>query len=197
MGKIGIIPSHLKNNIPMTYLFPTPMWSFYARDGMAIKTTLGRIQTAIGETELEELLVARMEYPIQGRLHPLFRDPDFARRPFLFKSASYDHEAEVRLVFRVNPAAVESGIKINVDAKRLLDGGEIIISPFMLADEARAVKEVARSLMPEVSVGIRHSSESSETSSDPTNALSWGDELIRCFKPFSREEDLPDLLGEL
>jgi len=24
MGKIGIIPSHLKNNIPMTYLFPTP-----------------------------------------------------------------------------------------------------------------------------------------------------------------------------
>ena len=24
MGKIGIIPSRLKNNIPMTYLFPTP-----------------------------------------------------------------------------------------------------------------------------------------------------------------------------
>jgi len=38
MGKIGIIPSHLKNNIPMTYLFPTPKYFVRVMKGLKVIT---------------------------------------------------------------------------------------------------------------------------------------------------------------
>jgi len=38
------------------------MWSYYSREGIAIKTTLGRIQRAFVQPKFSELLVAKMEY---------------------------------------------------------------------------------------------------------------------------------------
>ena len=48
MGKIGIIPSHLKNNIPMTYLFPTPNGAVK----LSISGDPGRLYLIEGSTDL-------------------------------------------------------------------------------------------------------------------------------------------------
>jgi len=173
------------------------MWSLYARNGVAVKATLGQIIAALGEPELNDILVAEVEYRSQGVPSALFDDEDYAKRPFLFKSASYLYENEVRFVFRVNAIAVGSGLKVNVDAKALLGQGEVIISPFVIPDEADALIQVAKGLLPGLAVAFRASSEHAPGPNDPTHGLRLGDDLVRHYKPFSQEPDLPELLREL
>jgi hypothetical protein len=180
---------------PAHWMESMAMWNLYARNGVAIKTTLQHIKDSFREQELNDVLVAGMEYRRQGVPSALFANPEYAKRPFLFKSASYLSENEVRLVIQVNTAAVDSGLKVNVDAKTLLEGGEVIISPFVIPDEADALIQVARGLLP--GVAFRASSERDPRPNDPTHSLPWKNDLARRYQPFSQEPDLPDLLREL
>jgi hypothetical protein len=182
---------------PANWMESMAMWSLYARNGVAIKTTLAQIRAAFREQGLNDVLGAEVQYCIQGAPNTLFANQEYAKRPFLLKSASYRHENEVRLVFQVKAAAVESGLKVDVDAKTLLEGGEVIISPFVLPDEARALIDVAEGLLPGVTVEFRASSEHAPGPNDPTHGLGWRDDLERHYKPFGQEPGLPDLLLEL
>ncbi len=137
------------------------MWNLYARDGVAIKTSLGNIKLAIQEPELDEMLVAKMDYD------GLLTETDFLKRPFLFKSGSYAHEKEVRLVFRVNANSVISGLKLNVDPNALLKGGEVVMSPYMARADALAIENVARDLLKGSDVQFRQSSEHAAKSDLP------------------------------
>jgi hypothetical protein len=182
---------------PPNWVESMAMWNLYARVGVAIKTTLGRIIEAIREPELGEVLVAEVKYSLHGAAHSAFGNLEYANRPFLFKSASYLYESEVRLVFRVRANAVGAGLKINVDARTLLDGGEVIMSPFIVPDEANALNQVAEGLLPEASVRFRASSERDPGPNDPTHGLGWKDSLQRSYHPFGEEPNLPALLREL
>jgi hypothetical protein len=184
------------------------MWSLYARNGVAIKTTLKSIRKAFREPDLTEVLVAEVRYriPRTPNMLPLEQAQTFslaqaqaqayATRPFLFKSVSYRYENEVRLVFQVDADAPESGFKVNVDAKTLLKGGEVIISPFLVPDEQRAVIEVAEGLVPQGTATFRPSFER-EADPDSHHFADEEDELARLSRPFLRETGLPELLGEL
>ena len=175
------------------------MWNLYARNGVAIKTTLNCVTAAIEDPDLTELLVADVQYSSQGDGHPLFNNQEYAKRPFLFKSASYRYEQEVRLVFRVNAVAVEleSGRKVTVNAEKLLEGGEVITSPFMILDEAEALIELSERFLPCSNVSFRPSSERSPRSNDPRVEAHFIKTLVGRCGPYTQEPDLPDLLREL
>lgn len=173
------------------------MWNLYARNGVAIMTSLRCIKDALRERDLTEVLVAEMQYCVQGRPDRRFEEPDLAKRPFLFKSPSYAHEKEVRFVFQVNTAALSAGMKLNVAAKKLLAGGKVMISPFVFPDEANAVIRVARRFTRGVDVTLHASSEVAQRPRDPTGSLDLEDTIVRLYKPFARERDLPPLLREL
>jgi hypothetical protein len=183
---------------PSNWVESMAMWSLYARNGVAIKTTLEHIIKAFQEHDLTEVLVAEVEYSIQRGPKRLLDDPEYAKRPFLFKSASYGYESEVRLVFKANDGVPAPGIKVNVDAKALLEGGEVIISPFLVPDEQNALVEIAKGLLPKgTTVTFRASSELAPGPDDPTHSLDSNDEIDRLSEPFCQEPDLPELLREL
>lgn len=174
------------------------MWSLYARNGVAIKTTLEQITTAFREQDLTEVLVAEVEYSIQAGPKCLLADQEYAKRPFLFKSASYGYEKEVRLLLQINAGAPASGMKVDVDAKTLLEGGKVIISPFVVPDEQQALIETAERLVPEgTTVTFRASSELAPGADDPTYSLDLNDEIDRLSEPFCQEPGMPELLREL
>lgn len=186
------------------------MWNLYGRTGVAIKTTLQSIRQAFREPDLTEVLVAEVKYriPRAPNMLPLEQAQTlslaqaqaqaqaYATRPFLFKSASYRYENEVRLVFQVDASPGESGFKVNVDANTLLKGGEVIISPFLVPDEQRAVIQVAEGLIPRDTATFRPSLELAPDLETHT-LLHDNDELVRLSQPFLLETDLAPLLGEL
>jgi hypothetical protein len=182
---------------PPNWVESMAMWNLYARNGVAIKTTLKQLIAALRTQALSEVLVAEVEYRIQGVPSSLFNNQEYTKRPFLMKSASYGYENEVRLVFQANAAAMASGLKVSVDAKTLLGRAEVIVSPFVVPDEAGALVEVVRGLLPGIAVTFRASSERDPKPNDPTHGLGWKDDLASCYKPFSTEPDLPELLREL
>ena len=183
---------------PADWFESMAMWNLYARNGVMVKTTLESISMAFRQEDLTEALVAEVEYreprvPITLRPH---QAQEYIRRPFLFKSRSYRHEHEVRIVFQINAGAPASGFPVKVDAETLLKGGEVIISPFLVLDEQKAVIAVAEGLLPEGTANFRTSL---ERAADPDSHHLAGvsDELARLSQPFLREAGLPELLGEL
>jgi hypothetical protein len=174
------------------------MWNLYARTGVAIKTTLENIRMAFGESDLTEALVAGLEYRVPGAPNtlPPGQAQDYARRPFLFKSVSYRYENEVRIVFQINAGAPAPGAKVNVDAQTILKGGEVIVSPFVVPDQQRALIQVAEGLVPKGTATFRSSQ---ELAPDPYTQylLDENDELDRLSQPFLRETGIPALLDEL
>lgn len=178
---------------PGDFLESMAMWNWYARDGVVVRTTLGRISDAIleDEEELREMLVKRIAY---GGSAP---DLEHAKRPFVLKSLSYRHEDEVRLVFRVNADVVNSGVKVHLDPRKLLGEQEVIISPYVLPDEATAIERITLGLLPDLKVRFRLSSERTEGDSDIRSDAERADYWRRHVGLFTPEEDLPALLQVL
>jgi len=167
------------------------MWNLYAREGVAIKTTLAGIVAAVQEPGLDIMVVSPVDY---GGLNT---DLEFAKRPFFFKSGSYDYEKEVRLVVRVNAEVVASGIKVRLDPTKLLDREEVLISPYLQADEAHAIEDVAREMLAGADVTFRLSPERCAGAPVDRSDIEWTDGLMRHVGQFSAEEGLPELLQEL
>jgi len=178
------------------------MWNLYAKEGVAIKTTVGQVKASLylGEPGLGDreilVLVAEINYSELPLCSP--HKNEYAMRPFALKSASYEHEKEVRLVFRVNAAVGAPGVKVELDPKRLLEGQEVIISPYLEKDEANAVKSLGEKMLKGTNVRFRQSSEQSKGDCDPGTGTEWDDAARRnIISPFSEEKDLPQLLQEL
>jgi hypothetical protein len=174
------------------------MWDRYAKEGIAIKTTLGQATSSLclGAPDLGEILVVEINYRELPPCSPLRND--YAMRPFALKSPSYEHEKEVRLVFRVNAAVGAPGVKVRLDPKRLLDGQEVIISPYLERDEAKAVQRLGKEMLNGTNVGFRQSSERSKGDSDPSAGMERDDAArLDIISPFSKEEGLPGLLQDL
>lgn len=173
------------------------MWSLYARDGVAVKTTLKSVLSAIDEDQLKEVLVARVRCHRQGDQLPTPDDEAVARRPFILKHGAYRHEQEVRVVFKLNPASGIAGVKINVDPNKLVSpNGEIVLSPFIIADEAHALCEAVKGQLG-ADIRVSQSSDLSEAPGDPTEYVDYRDKLVAGFHPLGAENGLPDLLKSL
>ena len=85
---------------------------------------------------------------------------------------------------------------MEVDAETLLKGGEVIISPFLVLDEQKAVIAAAEGLLPKGTAAFRTSL---ELTADPDShhLADISDELAQLSQPFHAEPNLPALLGEL
>ena len=154
------------------------MWNSYARSGVAIRTTFRGVEKAVaasGDLKAADGIALKVRYSWQGgRIPELFDDdrPDgpFLKRPFrpfAFKNKSYEFESEVRLVFRVNcQQDSPPGVVMNIDPSLLLDGGEVVVSPYMHADEAYALAAWIEWYLNNPRITVRWSAERSEADRD-------------------------------
>jgi len=173
------------------------MWNLYAKSGVAINTKLENVASALKIGCSNQVLVARMQYCHQGTDDRIFQVKDYLKRPYLFKNKSYNHESEVRLVFRMKDVPEQFGVMLAVDPQKLLNGGRIIISPYILRDEAKALKEILPKLLGKCKVSIEQSSDLQERPHHSEFGESCVQEWIYVSKPLDAEDGLPDLFHEL
>ncbi len=190
------------------------MWKSYAASGVAIRTTLRSLRNAIGSApdlqDVEWVTIpvkyrrqdyAQTGWTEQGRLRRPFR-------PYEFKNLSYDYENEVRIVFRVNGSPKRTGVVVTIDPHTLLEGGEIVVSPYLATHEAYDLTSVVTQLLgahdkttvshcSEHKISVRRSLER-QTIPEESRRLfhdSAGEALRRT--QFANEPDLPLLIREL
>jgi len=154
------------------------MWNSYARSGVAVKTSFKAIEKAVAaSTDLKaaDAIALKVRYFWQGyRILELFdhEHPDgrFVKRPFRpfgFKNKSYEFESEVRIVFRINcQQDFPAGVVVNIDPSVLLDGGEVVVSPYVHADEAYALAAWIEWYLNNPSITVHWSAERSEADRD-------------------------------
>lgn len=190
------------------------MWKSYAASGVAIRTTLRSLRNAIGSSpdiqDVEWVTIpvkyrhqeyAQIGWTEQGRLRRPFR-------PYEFKNLSYDYEHEVRIAFRVNGGLKRAGVVVTIHPHALLEGGDIVVSPYLPTHEADDLTSVVTQLLgAHDKITVSHCSEhkirvsrSSERQTIPEEGRrllhdSVG-ELLRQTQ-FADEPDIPILIREL
>ena len=104
------------------------MWQIFTQksEGLAIQSTVGRLQKAL-ETDLSyEQYIGEVNYIDYKKEYIPFENSFF---PFLFKRKSFQYEREVRIISDTSDTKINinDGIKINVDISQLID--KIYIHP--------------------------------------------------------------------
>lgn len=98
------------------------MWQIFTKnqEGLAIQSTLARLQEALAPENRIEQYIGEVNYIDYKKEHIPFEDSFF---PFLFKRKSFQYEKEIRVISDVSPLqlAVNEGIKINVDINQLIE----------------------------------------------------------------------------
>ena len=98
------------------------MWQIFTKnqEGLAIQSTLSRLQAALAPENRIEQYIGEVNYIDYKKEHIPFEDSFF---PFLFKRKSFQYEKEIRVISDVSPLqlAVNEGIKINVDINQLIE----------------------------------------------------------------------------
>ncbi|WP_430615456.1 hypothetical protein [Flavobacterium sp. JP2137] len=104
------------------------MWQIFTKnnEGLAIQSTLGRLQQALESEDRIPQYIGEVNYIDYKKEHIPFNDSFF---PFLFKRKSFQYEKEIRVISDVTPLnlSVNDGIKIHVDIHRLIE--KIYIHP--------------------------------------------------------------------
>lgn len=104
------------------------MWQIFTKnnEGLAIQSTVGRIQEALQPENRYEQYIGEVKY-IDYKKEYLPFDNDFF--PFLFKRKSFQYEREVRVVSDLTSynQYINEGVKMNVDINQLID--KIYIHP--------------------------------------------------------------------
>ncbi|MDR2224162.1 MAG: hypothetical protein LBE34_15715 [Flavobacteriaceae bacterium] len=98
------------------------MWQIFTKnnEGLAIQSTIGRLQEALAlETRIPQH-IGEVEYIDYRHEHIPYEDDFF---PFLFKRKSFQYEKEVRIISDVTPLnlSVHEGVKIHVDIEQLIE----------------------------------------------------------------------------
>jgi hypothetical protein len=176
------------------------LWRLYGERGVAVVSTLNRIDAALEAARPFKGLVGSIKYFLPRSIfepQEMPKDlPSFysmmvvenLRRPYFYKDSGYRFEDEVRFVIAANAQAVaeKGGALIDVDPKKLIK--EILVSPQLPEDERRMLKAFGAELLkPESAPLIFPSTEEEET------RRPLGPE----FQLFTIEDGLPPLFDDL
>jgi hypothetical protein len=169
------------------------MWSVYGHKGVAVRTNLNALKSALPSTR--PFQVARMRYvdrrPSSENAFDAERNNrHLILRPYLLKAIEYKHENEIRVVTEC-PAKCGGVVVEQIGWRALIEG--IIISPLLPAQEAAAVQAMLEKFPWEKSVRVERSNLLPENSMHTHDKLY---EAIRsdrgCYEP-----GLPALIAEL
>lgn len=98
------------------------MWQIFTKnnEGLAIQSTIGRLQEALKTERITEQFIGQVNYIDYKKEHIPFNDTFF---PFLFKRKSFQYEREVRIISDVtmNNINVNEGVKVSVDINQLIE----------------------------------------------------------------------------
>jgi hypothetical protein len=104
------------------------MWQIFTQnsEGLAIQSTIGRLQKALQPEEHFQQYIGEVNYIDYKKEYIPFDDLFF---PFLYKRKSFQYEREVRIISDVtqNNLKLNDGLKINVDVDLLIE--KIYIHP--------------------------------------------------------------------
>ncbi|RTY71191.1 hypothetical protein EKM05_12780 [Flavobacterium sp. GSP27] len=104
------------------------MWQIFTQnsEGLAIQSTIGRLQQALGPETNFNQYIGEVNYIDYKKEHIPFDDLFF---PFLFKRKSFQYEGEVRIITDIGESDIKinDGLKINVDINQLIE--KIYIHP--------------------------------------------------------------------
>lgn len=104
------------------------MWQIFTQnsEGLAIQSTIGRLQKALKPEEHFQQYIGEVNYIDYKKEYIPFDDLFF---PFLYKRKSFQYEREVRIISDVtqNNLKLNDGLKINVDVNLLIE--KIYIHP--------------------------------------------------------------------
>lgn len=104
------------------------MWEIFTQnsEGLAIQSTIGRLQKALQPEEHFQQYIGEVNYIDYKKEYIPFDDLFF---PFLYKRKSFQYEREVRIISDVtkNNLKLNDGLKINVDVNQLIE--KIYIHP--------------------------------------------------------------------
>jgi hypothetical protein len=138
-------------------------WHLYGHGGVATKSSLDRVRSSVQSAgNVERSSCGQVSYlTVSGDGARYFSGaPSQPLPPYYFKEIAYKHESEVRFVFAINPDnydASAGGVTLELDPSVLVE--EIIISPHMFRDEAKALQAyIVRRLTTLPKTKIRRSS---------------------------------------
>lgn len=104
------------------------MWQIFTQkhEGLAIQSTLGRIQNALSIDSHFEQHIGLVNYIDYKKEYIPFDNTFF---PFLFKRKSFQYEREIRIISDVSSRhlTIDNGLKIDVDIQELIE--KIYIHP--------------------------------------------------------------------
>jgi len=104
------------------------MWQIFTQnsEGLAIQSTLGRLQKALLPEQNFKQYIGEVNYIDYKKEYIPFDDMFF---PFLFKRKSFQYEGEVRIISDISEENIKinDGLKIDIDIKELIE--KIYIHP--------------------------------------------------------------------
>ncbi|AWI27080.1 DUF2971 domain-containing protein [Flavobacterium pallidum] len=104
------------------------MWQIFTQksEGLAIQSTLGRLQESLSEEKDYEQHIGEVNYIDYKKEYIPFENAFF---PFLFKRKSFQYEREVRIISDMTPYSmkIDNGVKIDIDICKLIE--KIYIHP--------------------------------------------------------------------
>jgi hypothetical protein len=104
------------------------MWQIFTQksEGLAIQSTVGRIQEALNLDKTFEQHIGEVNYIDYKKEYIPFDNAFF---PFLFKRKSFQYEREIRIISDVTSfdLKIDNGLKIDVDINHLIE--KIYIHP--------------------------------------------------------------------
>lgn len=104
------------------------MWQIFTQksEGLAIQSTLGRIQKALAPEVNYDQYIGAVNYIDYKKEYIPFDDAFF---PFLFKRKSFQYEREIRIISDLTHQniSIDNGLKIDVDINQLIE--KIYIHP--------------------------------------------------------------------
>lgn len=104
------------------------MWQIFTQknEGLAIQSTLGRLQQALDVEQTFEQHIGQVNYIDYKKEYIPFDNSFF---PFLFKRKSFQYEREIRVITDVTPhhLTIDNGLKIDIGVEALVE--KIYIHP--------------------------------------------------------------------
>ena len=104
------------------------MWQIFTQknEGLAIQSTLGRLQSALKPESIFEQYIGEVNYIDYKKEYIPFENTFF---PFLFKRKSFQYEREIRIITdaTANNLTIDNGLKIDVDISQIIE--KIYIHP--------------------------------------------------------------------
>lgn len=104
------------------------MWQVFTKksEGLAIQSTLGRLQEALCFDKDYEQHIGKVNYIDYKKEYIPFDNAFF---PFLFKRKSFQYEREIRIISDLtsNNLIIDNGLKIDIDIEKLIE--KIYIHP--------------------------------------------------------------------